>query len=250
MTARILSQVCWISPTFPLEIDKSHVHIWRSNLEQSELRFQKLSQTLSKQERVRAERYRFEEDKNHFIAGRGILRTILGYYLDVNPGRIEFRYGVFGKPHLTEKFCKDGIQFNLAHSHKLVLYAFTKNRKIGIDLEYFRNIQNFKCMVASFFSEREKKILKALPESQQQEAFFNGWVRKEAYLKAIGSGLTQPLYQFEVSLAAGEAAHLLKAEKDCRIASFWSMKSITPASGYLSALVVEGHNWNPKFYQF
>ena len=84
----------------------------------------------------------------------------------------------------------------------------------------------------------------------RQKAFFNCWTRKEAYIKAIGKGLTLPLDQFDVSLAPGESASLLNAEGAPEEASRWSLKALTPAPGYVAALAVEGYNWHLNCWQF
>ena len=111
---------------------------------------------------------------------------------------------------IWQKKLGDGtLRFNLAHSHELALYAFTRGREIGVDIEYLRALPDADQIADRFFSARENATLQALPASQRRQAFFNCWTRKEAYIKAIGKGLSQPLDQFEVSLAPGDPARLL-----------------------------------------
>jgi 4'-phosphopantetheinyl transferase len=117
-------------------------------------------------------------------------------------------------------------------------------------VEYLRFIPDAEQIAASFFSARENAVLQALPTNQRQSAFFTCWTSKEAYIKAIGKGLSQPLDQFEVSLAPGAPASLLSVRGAPEEASRWSLKALTPASGYAAALAVEGHNWRPAFWQF
>ena len=195
-----------------------------------------MAQCLIEDERIRAERFNFRRDRKRFIVGRGVLRMILGRYLHIEPNRVQFSYGPHGKPYLADG---DGaLQFNLARSHELALYAFTRGREIGVDIEYFRALTDAEQIADSFFSPRENAILQALPASQRQQAFYNCWTRKEAYIKAIGKGLAQPLDQFDVSLAPGESTRLLKVEGSPEEGSRWSLYSLTPVAGYVAAVAV------------
>jgi 4'-phosphopantetheinyl transferase len=211
---------------------------------------QQLAQTLSEEEHRKAKCFHFEQDRKRFIVGRGVLRTILGLYLGVEPSLLRFCYNSHGKPYLADRFGGGALQFNLSHSHELALYAFTRGREIGVDLEYIRYIPDAEQIAASFFSARENTVLHTLPTSQKQETFFNCWTRKEAYIKAIGNGLAQPLDKFDVSLAPGEPARLLSVDGAPEEASRWSLKALTPAPGYVAALAVEGHNWSLTYWQF
>lgn len=234
----------WSFPPADLALSNNDVHVWRVSLDQPASRLQQLAQTLSADERTRAERFYFEKDRNHFIVGRGLLRTILGRYLDIEPGRLQFCYGARGKPALAETPGGSMLNFNLSHSQGLALYAVTCNREIGVDLECIRPMLEAEQIVLRFFSARENAVFRALPQSQKHEAFFHCWTRKEAYLKAIGLGLAQPLNQIEVSLAPGEPAKLLSIEGAPQESSRWSLLDLKPASGYVAALAVEGSAWH------
>ena len=223
-----------------LELGNNEVHIWCVSLDQLASRFQILSQKLSMDEHMRAERFYFERDRKRYIIGRGILRTIIGYYSGVEAGKLRFRYGRHGKPALADTFGKGMIYFNLSHSKGLALYAFTRDSEIGIDIEHIREIPEMEHIVERFFSEREKAVFRALPESKKKEAFFNCWTRKEAFIKAIGDGLYQPLYKFDVSLSPGEPVDLLSIEGDSTKASGWCIQDLSPASGFAAACAVEG----------
>lgn len=225
------------------------VHAWFAALDQPTLSVQRMTEILSQDELRRAERFHFERDRRRFIVGRGVLRMILSLYLDVEPDQLQFRYGKYGKPYLAESN-NSILRFNLAHSHELAVYAFTLGREVGVDLEYIKHIPEMEQIAASFFSERESAVLKSLPADQKQEAFFNCWTRKEAYIKAIGDGLTYPLDQFDVSLIPGEPACLLKVKRKDDEASRWQLRALTPAPGYIAALAVEGHGWGLQSWQW
>lgn len=213
---------------------------------------QQLAETLAPDERQRAERFHFERDRRRFIVGRGVLRRILGRYLALEPNRLQFCYGPWGKPALAGisttqegQFC-----FNLAHSQSLALYAVTCERELGVDIEYIRAVPEAEQIAARFFSAQENTVLRSLPPQQKQEAFFNCWTRKEAYIKAIGDGLAQPLAEFDVSLTPGEPASLLRISGDTQAAAGWSIQALTPAPGYVAALAVKGHDWQLKCWQW
>lgn len=240
----------WSSQKSKLELSSHDVHIWLTRLDSLTMYVQEIAQYLDKDERTRAKRFYFARDRERFIAGRGVLRFILGRYLNVEPNKVRFSYGPYGKPRLAERPGDSTLRFNLAHSNELALYAFTHGREIGIDIEYLRTLPDVGLIADRFFSPREKAILQAFPASQRQAAFYNCWTRKEAYIKATGDGLSRALDQFDVSLDPGNAAHLVNVEIDCDEASRWTLKAFSPAPGYVAALAVEGHNWRPAFWQF
>jgi len=233
----------WLPPPADLTLSSNDVHVWRATLDQPVTRVQQLAQTLSDDERMRAERFHFEQDRKRFIVSHGILRTILSCYVGIEPSRLQFCYRSQGKPYLTQRFDGGTLRFNLAHSHELALYAFTRGREIGIDLERVRAEVACEQIAARFFSPRESATLRALPATVKQKAFFTCWTRKEAYIKARGEGLSLPLDQFDVSLAPGEPAALLNMRGGPMESSRWSLQELILGPGYVAALAVEGHGW-------
>lgn len=231
-------------------LSQDDIHVWCASLDQPAPRLQWLMQMLNTDERARAERFYFEQDRKRFIVGRGLLRTILGYYLNSEPGQLQFSYNSRGKPSLSETSGGDRIRFNLAHSQGLVLYAVTFGREIGVDLEYLRPIAEAEQIANRFFSDREKVGFHALTSHEKQEAFFRYWTCKEAFLKASGEGLTEYLDQIDISLVEGEPATLLSIKGDRREASRWSLQELKPASGFAAALVVEGDSYRLACWQW
>ena len=202
------------------------------------------------EERMKAERFHFEQDRERFITGHGILRTILGYYLGVEASRLQFCYGKNRKPALADKFGKGIILFSMSDSEGLALFAFTRDREIGVDIERVRDIPEMDQIAEQFFSVRENAVFCALPESKKKEAFFNCWTRKEAFIKAIGDGLYCPLDSFVVSLVPGEPARLLRIGGDSKGISRWSIKDLRPAPGYAAAFAVERRSWRLYCWQW
>jgi 4'-phosphopantetheinyl transferase len=224
-----------------LNLSSSDVHLWRAWLDQPGWLVQRFTQTLSKDEQQRAGRFHFASDRRRFVVGRAILRAILGQYLGVEPGQVQFSYGPKGKPSLLQRDTQ--LCFNVSHSRELVLYAVTLGREVGVDVEYIRPMSDAEQITERFFSPQECAAFSALPAEQKPEGFFNCWTRKEAYLKACGDGITRPLDQFSVSLIPGEPARLLRVEGDSGETSRWRLKALTPAPDYVAAIAVAGINW-------
>jgi 4'-phosphopantetheinyl transferase len=237
-------------PSGRVRLDDDEVHVWRCNLDQSMSVRQGLIDTLAEDERARAARFHFDEDRNHFIVARGTLRAMLGYYLNLNPASLRFCYGEYGKPMLAKELGGESLRFNLSHSDGLALFAVTRGREIGIDLERIRPGLSDERIAERFFSTGEVRALRELPHHLQDEAFFNCWTRKEAYIKARGEGLSIPLSEFEVSLAPGESAALLSTKRDPREAARWSIRELFPAPGFVAAVVVEGSDWQLRCLQW
>lgn len=229
------------------ELAANEIHVWYASLNKPVLQYYCL---LSTDERRRAERFHFEEDKKRFIVRRGILRTILGHYLNVESGRLQFCYGKNGKPALADKFGEAAIRFNMSCSEAIALYAFTSDYEIGVDIERIRDISEMEQIAKRFFSTRENAVFHTLSKSERKEAFFNFWTRKEAFLKATGDGLSRPLNRFDVTLVPGEPARLLRIEGDTEEAQHWSIQDLKPASGFAAALVIKGQIGNVNCWRW
>lgn len=233
----------WRPPPTALTVERCEVHVWRAALETTAGCVEGLRQSLSADERVRAARFCFQRDRERFIVARGLLRAILSRYLGMDPGELQFCYSAHGKPGLIGDAGADRLCFNLSHSDGRVLYAITRGREIGVDLERIRDDLAEGEIAARFFSSREAAVLTALPPERRTIAFFHCWTRKEAYIKAKGQGLFISLNQFEVSLAPGEPAALLSTEWDPQEAGRWSLRALSPGPGYVAAVAVEGDQW-------
>ncbi len=233
----------WKVPPPKLTLTKRDVHLWRVSLGQSESILRQLQMLLAADERARADRFHFELDRHRFIVGRGALRTILSGYLGIAPHQVRIRSTPHGKPMLATFPDRDDLQFNLSHSRELAVCAIARHQ-IGVDLEYVRPVPDAEEIAERYFSERENAVFRALSAAEKREAFFNCWTRKEAFIKALGDGLTYPLDRFEVSLALGEPARLIRVEGDSQAVQRWSFRQITPEPDYTAALAVEANDWH------
>jgi 4'-phosphopantetheinyl transferase len=228
-----------------LKLAPAEIHLWQATL--NDRLADSLKHLLSADEISRADRFHFARDRNHFIAARGLLRTLLAVYLETKADELRFSYADKGKPYLEES-ARGGIHFNLAHSHGQALYAFSTGRQLGVDLEFIREELAYERIAERFFSAREVERLRTIPAALRKQAFFNCWTRKEAYIKARGEGLSMPLDEFDVSLAPGEPAALLRNYKEPEEVDRWRMRSIALHTGHVAALVAEGHDWRLKTF--
>jgi 4'-phosphopantetheinyl transferase len=234
----------WPSAPGSVELSEGEAHVWCASLDQTTQRVEEFWQVLSQKEREKALRFHFEKDRRDFTVARGTLREILGrYYLRCTPAQVEFSYNSFGKPALAGADTADqrgALRFNVSHSHGIALYAMTRGREVGLDVEWLRDDFASEEIARQFFSAREVEMLRALPFELRTSGFFNCWTRKEAYIKALGEGLSHPLDRFAVTLAPGEPARFLSIDDDTLEAERWSMIELHPEKGYAAALVLEG----------
>lgn len=216
-------------------LSEDRVDIWLTSLNDPTLNLEEGLTLLSNDERKRADRLKVEKKRRQFIIGRSFLRTSLAGYLNLSPQELTFTYGKDGKPVIVD----EALSFNASHSGEYYLLAVTKSRTIGIDIERERDNLDYLRVAERFFSPEERAELASIPPTQQQLAFFRAWTRKEAYLKALGSGLRFPLDQFVVSL--GAESKLLANHRQARELERWQMVEVDVPDGYQGAIVIEGH---------
>ena len=193
---------------------------------------------LSAAERERARRFAFGRDARRFIVGRARLRQLLGARLGVRPESVQLVYGARGKPALANSG-RNSLRFNLSHRDHVAVYALSWGCEVGIDVEAIRPLPDADAIAARFFSRREHAAYRALDPCDQPRGFFQCWTRKEAFIKALGEGLSHPLDSFDVSLAPGAPAELLRVEPAPRDDRGWRMESFSPAPGLVAAVVAE-----------
>ena len=246
--ASMILNTPWVTPSLQPQLSNQIIHLWRIHLQASPGLLQQLIKLLSYDEQKKAARFRFEKHQRRYTVARGMLRIILGRYLGLSPQELRFHYGPRGKPELANGLNDGNLCFNLAHSHELALYAFTQDREVGVDVEHLRPMPDAERIAARFFSASEYEQLHRLPAAQKQQGFFNGWTRKEAYIKALGDGLFYALDRFQVSLIPGEPAQLIQVEDKPSEITRWSLATLTPAENYTAALAVEGQGWTPHCF--
>jgi len=197
------------------------------------------AECLSADELARAQRFRLEEKRIQFLSGRSQLRRILARYLDREAGDLRFTYGEHGKPAIPDAA---DLQFNLSHSHEAGLVAVLRGVRVGVDVELARPGRRFTGLAGKFFSAAENQALLGLAEAKQRQAFYRAWVRKEAYLKAWGTGLSFPSNRFTLSFLAGEPSRLIDSEMpgDDPAAQVWQFHGVPTFPGFAAAVCYPG----------
>lgn len=240
----------WRIPPKALTLGECKVHVWRATTDLVPSQLRRIQKTLSAAERERAGRFYFRQDRERFVAARGLLRNILAQYLDMEPNQLRLSSNPHGKPALALESGGDRLRFNVSHSHRLALIAVTQQKEIGVDIERIRPDLANEMIARRFFSPNEVATLLALPEYLRREAFFTCWTRKEAYIKARGEGLSFPLDQFSVSLAPDDLPALLAVEGNVQETSRWSLHHLYPGHAYVAAIAIEGHTRDIDLWQW
>jgi len=175
----------------PIKITENSIHIWKSKFEPF---IYTGKQEISEDEKKEAFKYYFHKDTNSFLNRRINLRKILSFYLNCKPGEVKLITNQYGKPLLAG--VEDSLHFSTSNSENLTLFAVSKARRIGIDVEKIRNIQGLNKIAQRYFSKDEIKQINSVQENRKTETFYRLWTKKEAKLKALGTGWT---YSDEVS---------------------------------------------------
>ncbi len=244
------NSLLWHTPPTDLSLPPNEVHVWRVGLEASPDVIERCGAVLSASERARAGRYVFERHRRRWTVARAVLRFLLGRYLGVEPGSFEFEFNEFGKPSLAIPDGEGKIEFNLSHSAEMALYAFTRDRLVGVDVEYVRDDLDYDGMARHSFSLQERRVLGNLVGAEKRRAFFRGWTCKEAYAKALGKGFSQAFDQFTVALLPSEPYALLQQNEDERELARWSFVELDTGPDYAGALVVEGCECLPRCWLY
>ena len=204
-------------PSQPM-LRPGEVHLWRVCLSSAPAG---IGDSLAPEERARANRFHFEKDRARFVAGRGLVRSILGRYLGLPPANVRFQTGPHGKPSLEDSHIP--LCFNLSHSGEVLLVAVAHGREIGVDVELMRDDVPFEMLAERYFEPADACSLRTLSTSDKAWRFYDIWTSTEARLKASGLGLSQGT----------------KVSEPHR----WSLRTLTPADGYAAALAVEGEDF-------
>lgn len=221
------------------------VRVWLTDLDPGAAIVDRFIPVLSPDERERAERFHFRRDATRWIVARATLRDILGACLQTEPSAIAFTYGRHGKPALGGSVEGADLQFSVSHSADLAAYAVTIGAPVGVDVERLRPVEYLDAVAERTFSRRECAALRGLPVELELAGFFNCWTRKEAYVKALGGGLSYPLDRFSVSLAPGVPARLESVEDAPAHVQTWAMESLPLPANFTGAVVVARHPARP-----
>ena len=240
-----LNKICTIKTHvfFNLITNQIHVHFLTTdsfiNIEPA------LENYLSYIETDRINRFIFEKDRITHTVSQGMLRYILGTYLNLNPEEIIFNQNEYGKPFISEEQNPDNIQFNLSHSGDMIIYAISKGGNVGIDIQKIKDSGSIADIVDHYFSETEKAVFKSLPDEQKLKGFHSCWARKEAYIKALGPGLSYPLNSFSVPVTSEYSSAVIYDESG----TAYTVTDINTSTGYAAAVAVEGSDVTYRHFE-
>ena len=230
-------EAIWSVSPMSVSLSEKVVHLWRIELNQSDGLVSRMRQMITADEIERANRLRYYRDQRRYILAHAALRQILAGYIQVYPQQIVFRSTAFGKPHLAGSQA-DQLYFNLSHSGEIALLGVACRPQIGVDVETIRPIDDLMSLARNCFSTNEYQQLDVLSDSQKLAVFFTIWTRKEAFIKAIGDGLSYPLDQFEVSTHLEEPSRIVQVAGSIHEAQTWTLQAVQPAHGYAGAIAI------------
>lgn len=213
------------------------VHVWRIALDAC-VPDAAAWAILSHAERKRALAFRAAADRARYVEAHVALRTILARYVESAPADLAFRAGPHGKPALGSREW-GRVEFNLAHSGAFALLAVSCHGPVGIDVIRWDDTADHRGVAERYFSASERATLRSLRGSRARfvHAFYTAWCRKEAYLKATGSGLSEGLAHFDVTLHPDDAAAVLRDRRDAAAPARWSVASLPMPAGYSAGIV-------------
>lgn len=211
------------------------VDLWLWPLDVDDARFHALSRHLSEDEASRAAAFVYERDRRRFVVGRGRLREILAITTGQSPGDVQFQYDALGKPGLAS-----GPPFNLSHSAGWAALAISPGPAVGVDIEALRPID--RAVAERFFSPQEVAALSRLGTQEWPGGFFRCWTRKEAFLKACGTGLWQRLDSFDVTLGPDEEARVTRIDDGAGVdvgpPEAWALAHLELGHGFAGAIAL------------
>ncbi|WP_233862425.1 4'-phosphopantetheinyl transferase family protein [Paraburkholderia adhaesiva] len=218
------------------------VHVWQWDLDAGSSGFDGYWEMLSAQERERANKFRFERHRRRYVTGRGELRRILGRYLALSPQALALGVGQEGKPFCTNEPSGWSICFNLSHCENSAALAIANGFEVGIDIERVRPIEA--CVPLEIFSAREHAQFAALPDAEQQAVFFESWARKEACLKALGTGFMLPPTHFEFDLSSHGDTTPLIVGGTAQEAAQWRVRELSAGPDCAGAVAARRTGWS------
>ena len=178
----------------------------------------------------------------------GVLRDILSRYLAISPSSIQMEADRYGKPSLAGKAAGQGLQFNLSHADNLAACAVTRSRRVGVDVEWVRPIAEIDAIAGHYFTAAEQALLDGAGADGKEAAFLTCWTRKEAYIKAVGKGLSIPLTSFDATIPPGASGRLLRSNDDA-IRDWW-LADLPPIPLHAGSLVVQGNAPGYAFWRW
>ena len=210
------------------------VYVWEGRLDVPARAVTAARALLSRDERARADRFVYDRHRRRYTVAQAHLRLVLAGLTGTSPAGINFHFGRHGKPSLP-----GGPSFNQSHSEERIMIAVATEGRVGVDIEEIRMVKHMLGIAARNFARDESARLHTAPAHERQEIFFRLWTRKEAFLKALGVGLTHSLRSFSVDPSPGTAQGLLEVGDLPEDPAEWHLGGLPCSEGAEAALAVD-----------
>ena len=238
----------WNPPPRELVLSPEFIDVWRMPLNLRTAETDSMFATLSQEEQIRAGKIKSSTRKKQFVIGRGSMRMLIGRYLDIDPASFEFAYSAHQKPLIPETSLGIPVTFNITHSHEMVLLALSLERCIGVDIERIRDDVEFKKLADRFFSRQETEVLENYDKSELPAAFFACWTRKEAFVKALGDGISFGLSEFSVSVDPCASHVDLRINTELQGSDTWSIMNVEVGGEYAAAVAASQGDFRVRLW--
>jgi 4'-phosphopantetheinyl transferase len=219
---------------------ENELHLWLLPLDQPRSVIEGLAATLDLDERARASRFQGARNQLRFVARRGLLRGLLGSYLETASSLVRFGYRSAGKPFLRHAHGQPRLEFNLSHSGAWALLGVTREVPIGVDIQVVEQIRDYMDIARQYFAPGEIRALNRLSPAESIEGFYACWTRKEAYVKALGRGLSLALQRFDVSAELSAPNTTLSVDPSAGVADSYTVWGFKPLPDSWAAVAARG----------
>lgn len=195
ITKIILKDMEELNSYSEINLNEEEIYLWIYDIRKNN-KFNEFIYSLSKNEIEKANRFKFQSDKSRYILAHCFVRSVLNKYLKILPKDLVFKYNSNGKPELNNN--EKNIFFNLSHSKDIVALCISKKEFVGVDVEYINNEFGYDDIVKNCFHKNEFQEWMRINTFDKAKVFYSYWTCKEAYIKAIGKGLSCPLDSFYI----------------------------------------------------
>lgn len=200
---------------------------------------------LDETDTAQIQKLKFDYLRNRAVITKGLLRLLIGRYMNLNPGELEFSYNEFGKPFVYKD--NNGIQFNISHSEDMAVFAFTRSTEIGVDIEKVKVIDDMAGVMNLCFTEYEKNWFKTINDDSRVETFYKIWTIKEAFIKAIGRGFSFEPVDIELTNETGDQIMIRNITPGEFRRKKYQVKTMEILPGYIASVVYDGKKEIKKY---
>jgi len=228
-----LAKPAWPAQTFDRQLDSGTIRVWRVELDPLGDAFEYFHSLLNARERQRAVRLKRPTHQRRWIISRALLRILVGAYLGRRAETVAFSYGSLGKPGVPPDAGGSELGFNNTDCGGVGLYAFARDRQLGIDMEHWpRRVRSERIVRRRFAASEAAPILGAASDDERDRRFLACWTRKEAFGKALGVGIRYPMREF--SLCDNLPQETKTIEHEGRA---WSLRQLRPNDSTIACIV-------------